>query len=934
MLVRSISKRVDWVNPYFRWFLRGRLKGRDGRGGPAVPEDVAANPSGLANAMFTVCIACCQRSDELIVATAESVLRQNYRNFEILLLGRDDWQRCLELAMPMRGLFCEPHLDEQAVLSAAVAAHVRGDYILLLHPGDQLEAHALAVLNRATNMENVDERPGLLVFDSLTGVERVRRYLPGLDADLIAHGDYIKSACALSRDLLIRISEGVQFTSLHQVLQVVANGNDISRHVPEALVSLRNVPELPRFSNLDATEAGGVSIIIPSRNRPDLLLKCTAFLRKLRMPFQLVVVDNGSDDPGIEDVYNELRAAHGAAVLRMNHEFNYSRMINLGVRSARYEYLLFLNNDVFIDDPAVVTTAVSYAAQSGIGVVGSVLRYPDGAVQHAGMVFWQDPDGTARSEHVLRHEIDRERACFGALSAPRQWQAVTGAFQVVRKTVFKEVGGYDDCNLPIEYNDVDFCFRVRAAGLRVVCLPFHDITHDESSTRSSIDAERNGRMRQLAQSVMRARWSSNFRYDPFLNPELRQQIGFVPADDLSPQPTGARGSAAAELKSIDGRAPAAHEAPRDHSELPLGSGLWRPRRLSPGICIAGFLNSEIGLGEAARNLGRAADDSRIPTTYLNRPLPKRSNDTRFETFFQTVPDRLATVSVEGLTLNGYDFNDLGQGRLRILYPFWELPHIPRGAYAMLNRYDELWAASEFIASALREAVRRPVRLVPQPLEVPDTLPPAAVPQGKLRFLTYFDYDSFIDRKNPLAAISAFCAAFPKRDDVELVVKARGIDEKGARRLVGDAAARDERIRLIDATLSREQMNALLSECHVFVSLHRSEGFGFGAAEALALGKVVIATGWSATNDFVTPQTGYLVDYRLRAVKESEYVHAEGQVWADPLFDAAVAQFHAVADDPRAAAMRAREGHALLLRRNSFAAVGPVISQALREIGAL
>ena len=131
-----------------------------------------------------------------------------------------------------------------------------------------------------------------------------------------------------------------------------------------------------------------------------------------------------------------------------------------------------------------------------------------------------------------------------------------------------------------------------------------------------------------------------------------------------------------------------------------------PRHISPGICILGFLNSEIGLGEAARNLGRACDTARLPTSYVNRPLAKRSNEPAIETFFQRRPDRLVTLRVEGLTLEGYDFDDAGQGRFQVLYPYWELPRIPKGAIAMLDRYDEIWAGSEFIATALRAAVRR------------------------------------------------------------------------------------------------------------------------------------------------------------------------------------------------------------------------------------
>jgi len=107
-----------------------------------------------------------------------------------------------------------------------------------------------------------------------------------------------------------------------------------------------------------------------------------------------------------------------------------------------------------------------------------------------------------------------------------------------------------------------------------------------------------------------------------------------------------------------------------------------------------------------------------------------------------------------------------------------------------------------------------------------------------------------------------------------------------------------------------------------------------AALAMAAGKAVIATNWSATSEFVTPETGFVVDYKLRPVGSTEYIYADGQVWAEPIVDSAVAQFQAIADDPEAAWEKARKGHDLLFRNNSFASVGARIAAALDELGAL
>ena len=918
-LQRYDDVRVNGINPYAHWLLFGRGEGRTGCGTRTAIAGGLTDWKLRSNAMFSVFLRCPSKPQEQIDATIKSLERQTYRNFEVILLGHASPGPTDLFAQSSRGLFCEPLLSPTDVLSSGGEAVWRGDYLMMLEAGDRLEECALASL--AASAAQGSDGAGILVFDHVAGQQGIRRCNPGLDPDLLAHNNGLMSACAVSRPTFLQLSGKAGFSDLLGLVLSAAEEGVSWRHVAEILLHTVAEPVSAEFVISGDPATVGVSVIIPSCNRPDLLRSCTRFLSRLEAPFELIVVDNGSTDPEIEDLYSQLERDFAARVLRVAHEFNYSRMVNVGAAAAVHECLLLLNNDVVIDNPAAVVTALDYAMRPGVGVVGSVLRYPDGGVQHAGFVFWLDRAGNIRSEHVLRHAIDDEGVVLGALSAPRGWQAVTGAFQVVRRSVFEAVGGYDECNLPIEFNDVDFCFRLRAIGKRVVCLPLRGIVHDESSSRKSIDPDANATMLRVAHSVMKARWLSNFQQDPFFHSELRRTMGVTTLEDRS---------------GGSGGRPAAGQRARGCflSQGGVSPDACGPRHISPGICILGFLNSEIGLGEAARNLGRACDTARLPTSYVNRPLAKRSNEPAIETFFQRRPDRLVTLRVEGLTLEGYDFDDAGQGRFQVLYPYWELPRIPKGAIAMLDRYDEIWAGSEFIATALRAAVRKPVRLVPQPLHVPKVLPSAPPQSGRLRFLTYFDYDSHMARKNPQATIAAFRAAFPARRDVELVVKARGLDNAEARRQIATSIGGDRRIRLIDATMSRLEVSGLMGETDVFVSLHRSEGFGFGAAEALAAGKAVIATGWSATSELVTPETGFVVDYKLRPIEKSEYVYTENQVWAEPLLDSAVAQFRAVAEDPAAAMARARKGHALLLGRNSFASIGGCIAQALDELGAI
>jgi glycosyltransferase involved in cell wall biosynthesis len=360
-----------------------------------------------------------------------------------------------------------------------------------------------------------------------------------------------------------------------------------------------------------------------------------------------------------------------------------------------------------------------------------------------------------------------------------------------------------------------------------------------------------------------------------------------------------------------------------------------PLRLEDGLCIAGYLCSEIGLGEAARNLAHACDTQRMPLSFRRLPLPGRENEQEFATKCNKVSDRKAQLMVFGLASLDRFVNAPTRGAINILYPYWELARVPPQWLPLARLFDEVWAPSTFIASAFPDTLGRPVRLVRQPVHLPAAVPPPRRGRDALRLFTYLDFDSFGARKNPTAAVNAFRAAFAAAQrDVELVIKIRGTHDNGLRRWLMRAASDDQRITVIDRTLDRLRMQELMAGCDVFVSLHRSEGFGFGAAEALAAGKAVVATDYGGTTDFITPATGYPVDYVLEPVQPGEYVESEGQVWATARQDAAVAALRAIHDDPAEADARAHRGFALLAAQHALPVVGAEIARLLRGLGVM
>jgi glycosyltransferase involved in cell wall biosynthesis len=223
----------------------------------------------------------------------------------------------------------------------------------------------------------------------------------------------------------------------------------------------------------------------------------------------------------------------------------------------------------------------------------------------------------------------------------------------------------------------------------------------------------------------------------------------------------------------------------------------------------------------------------------------------------------------------------------------------------LNRFHEIWAPSAFIADSIREVCARPLFVMPIACEARLTsfLNRSAfgIPESAYVFFFYFDFTSFIDRKNPFGALEAFRRlgeAAPSAD-VALVLKtnvdrATPADLSRFREAI---AAAPGRVIVIDQQLTDNETKNLVRCSDCFLSLHRSEGFGRGMSEAMFLGKPVIATGYSGNLEFMTEETGYLLDYGLVPVQAGQYPFGEGQVWADPDIDQAVRIMRRLVEHP-------------------------------------
>ncbi len=265
-----------------------------------------------------------------------------------------------------------------------------------------------------------------------------------------------------------------------------------------------------------AADAGLVSIVIPTRDRVDLLETCIASIRARTQlgQYEIVVVDNDSSDPSTHRLFETL-ARDGVRIVACPGSFNYALLNNVGVAAAQGERVLLLNNDVEIRSDSWLTELAS-RLERDVGAVGAVLRWPNGIVQHGGVVL-----GPGFSAADAFNDCSGEDPGHGdLLRVAHEASAATAACLLVRRSDYLALGGFDADTFPVLFNDVDFCLRLRARGLRVIVTPHLDILHHESASRGRDDApSRRGRYRREL-TALRNRWGEVLAADPAYSPFL------------------------------------------------------------------------------------------------------------------------------------------------------------------------------------------------------------------------------------------------------------------------------------------------------------------------------------------------------------------------------------------------------------------------------
>ena len=343
-----------------------------------------------------------------------------------------------------------------------------------------------------------------------------------------------------------------------------------------------------------------------------------------------------------------------------------------------------------------------------------------------------------------------------------------------------------------------------------------------------------------------------------------------------------------------------------------------PDRNAPGgfpLGIAGLFSTASGIGEGARLAYAALDAAGLAPTAFDLSGAFGQSD------FSSAPRRGLASGGGSLIVHhnapymAHALWALGRGLIhgrRIIgYWAWELPKLPALWKPGFRFAHEIWVPSTFTRDAVAAATDLPVHVVPHPIPhtqvTPNMRSRRGLPQDALVVLTVFHLGSTFARKNPLAAIAAFRKAFGDRPDRVLVIKLIDNGAQAARHELDAAIAGSGNIRVIEGALPQADMAGLMAAADIVLSLHRSEGFGLVPAQAMALGKPVVATGWSGNLDFMTRDNSALVSYSLVPVQDPEGAfYSDGQKWADADVDEAAGWLRRLAGD---ADLRARMGAA-------------------------
>ncbi|MBB4287819.1 glycosyltransferase family 2 protein [Roseospira goensis] len=523
--------------------------------------------------LFSVLMPVHNPPEDLLAEAIESVRRQSYPDWELCITDDASTEphvaRVLQDAAKRDSRIKVHRRAENGHISAAsndALAMASGGHVVLLDHDDALHRHALYWVAR-----ELDAHPDAdLIYSDEDKIDMEgRRHDPHFKSDwnpdlmlsynMVSHIGVYRTALvrdlggfrsafdgAQDYDLALRVSEHTTPERIRHIPRVLYHwraapgscardpmAKDYAHHRaraavaehlartghPDARVEVGYAPFVHRVVYPLPTPAPAVSIIIPTKDRADLLAQCVdSVLERTTYPgpFEVLVVNNRSEKPETFALFDRLRQDPRVRVEDWDHPYNYAALNNWAVGRTDAPMLAFLNNDTEVITPGWLDEMVRHALRDAVGPVGARLLYPDGAVQHAGIVIGLG--GVAGNAHV---GVQRDSAGYaGRARVTQDYSAVTAACLVMRRTVFEALEGFDAEAFGIAFNDVDLCLRAVAAGWRCVYTPDAELYHHESATLGVPSSPQ--RRAQFAREVeaMQDRWADLIAHDPAYSPNL------------------------------------------------------------------------------------------------------------------------------------------------------------------------------------------------------------------------------------------------------------------------------------------------------------------------------------------------------------------------------------------------------------------------------
>ena len=432
-----------------------------------------------------------------------------------------------------------------------------GTFIAFMDPGDRLAEQALVEV--AMTLDAYPDADVIYSDEDLIDEDGRRhdpQFKPAFSIELLLGSNMIGQLAVYRRSLIETLGglpQGMNRGQEHDlaIRAALATAADRIRHIPAVLYHRLPKPvpseplptdaSVPGLRGVQCVAVAGhpgwrrviwplpdpaprVSLIVATRDKAELLARCvTGLLYRTDYPdLEILIIDNDSREAGTLSMFEMLRKDPRVRVIPAPGAFNFSALNNIGVRDATGEVVVLVNNDIDVIDSGWLREMVSHAIRPDVGAVGAKLIYGDERIQHAGIVLGvgRHNAGPGIAGHFGHFAEADDDGYFGQFVLTREVSAVTGACLALRREVWEAVDGLDEINLPVSYNDVDLCLRIRARGLRIVWTPFAELYHLESASRGRDETPDHRERATREAQYMRDCWGPVLDDDPFYNPNF------------------------------------------------------------------------------------------------------------------------------------------------------------------------------------------------------------------------------------------------------------------------------------------------------------------------------------------------------------------------------------------------------------------------------